>query len=221
MRYVKWTFIGSFWLLVASFLHYTLPQHDVARITDTYLERIDFGENSIFWANAPTGDAVNPQNRDVFFIQTFRTNDRPMIYRNEDTGWGWPPYFKFNTSNLQAQAADLESRSTSGQQAQWVVIRHYGWRNEFLSIYPNAIKIWRVDSPDVTIIPWINITILTLLAGFSWAIWVRWRRFRQARIDPVLEDIGDSLEAATDHVIDRRGKVRRWWDNVRGKTPAR
>lgn len=221
MRYVKWTFIGSFWLLVASFLHYTLPQHDVARITDTYLERIDFGENSIFWANAPTGDAVNPQNRDVFFIQTFRTNDRPMIYRNEDTGWGWPPYFKFNTSNLQAQAADLESRSTSGQQAQWVVIRHYGWRNEFLSIYPNAIKIWRVDSPDVTIIPWINITILTLLAAFSWAIWVRWRRFRQARIDPVLEDIGDSLEAATDHVIDRRGKVRRWWDGVRGNTPAR
>lgn len=221
MRYVKWTFIGSFWLLVASFLHYTLPQHDVVRITDTYLERIDFGENSIFWANAPTGDAVNPQNRDVFFIQTFRTNERPMIYRNEDTGWGWPPYFKFNTSNLQAQAADLESRSTSGQQAQWVVIRHYGWRNEFLSIYPNAIKIWRVDSPDVTIIPWINISILTLLTAFFWAIWVRWRRFREARIDPVLEDIGDSLEAATDHVVDRRGKVRRWWDGVRGKTQAR
>ena len=221
MRYVKWTFIGSFWLLVASFLHYTLPQHDVVRITDTYLERIDFGENSIFWANAPTGDAVNPQNRDVFFIQTFRTNERPMIYRNEDTGWGWPPYFKFNTSNLQAQAADLESRSTSGQQAQWVVIRHYGWRNEFLSIYPNAIKIWRVDSPDVTIIPWINIIIVTLLTAFFWAIWVRWRRFREARIDPVLEDIGDSLEAATDHVVDRRGKVRRWWDGVRGKTQAR
>ena len=221
MRYVKWTFIGSFWLLVASFLHYTLPQHDVVRITDTYLERIDFGENSIFWANAPTGDAVNPQNRDVFFIQTFRTNERPMIYRNEDTGWGWPPYFKFNTSNRQAQAADLESRSTSGQEAQWVVVRHYGWRNEFLSIYPNAIKIWRVDSPDVTIIPWINIIILTVLTAFFWAIWVRWRRFREARIDPVLEDIGDSLEAATDHVVDRRGKVRRWWDGVRGKTKAR
>ena len=221
MRYVKWTFIGSFWLLVASFLHYTLPQHDVVRITDTYLERIDFGENSIFWANAPTGDAVNPQNRDVFFIQTFRTNERPMIYRNEDTGWGWPPYFKFNTSNLQAQAADLESRSTSGQEAQWVVVRHYGWRNEFLSIYPNAIKIWRVDSPDVTIRPWINIIILTVLTAFCWAIWVRWRRFREARIDPVLEDIGDSLEAATDHVVDRRGKVRRWWDGVRGKTKAR
>ena len=221
MRYVKWTLIGTFWLLVASFLHYTLPQHDVVRITDTYLERIDFGENSIFWANAPTGDAVNTQNRDVFFIQTFRTNDRPMIYRNEDTGWGWPPYFKFNTSNLQAQAADLESRSTSGQEAQWVVIRHYGWRNEFLSIYPNAIKIWRVDSPDVTIIPWINITILTLIAAFFWAIWVRWRRFRQARIDPVLHEIGDSIEEVTDHMIDRRGKFRRWWDGVRGKTPAR
>lgn len=220
MAYVKWTFIALFWLLVGSFLHYTLPQHDVARITDTYLERIDFGENSIFWANASTGDAVNPQNRDVFFIQTFRTNDRPMIYRNEDTGWGWPPYFKFNTANLQAQAADLESRSTSGQEVQWVVIRHYGWRNEFLSIYPNAVKVWRVDSPDVTIIPWLNIVILTFLAAVFWAIWVRWRRFRRARIDPVLHDISDNIEAATDHVVDRRGKVRRWWDAKRGKTPA-
>ena len=220
MAYVKWTFLGLFWLLVGSFLHYTLPQHDVARITDTYLERINFGENALFWANAGTGDAVDRPSRDVFFIQTFRTNGRPMIYRNEDTGWGWPPYFKFNTSNLQAQAADLESRSTSGQEVQWGMIRHYGWRNEFLSIYPNAVKVWRVDGPDARVIPWVNIAILTLLAAFFWAIWVRWRRFRRARIDPVLDDIGDSLEAATDHVVDRRGKVRRWWDGVRGKAPA-
>ncbi len=220
MAYVKWTFIVLFWLLVGSFLHYTLPQHDVARITDTYLERINSGENSIFWANAETGDAVDGPSRDVFFIQTFRTNDRPMIYRNEDTGWGWPPYFKFNTANLQAQAADLESRSTSGQEAQWVMIRHYGWRNEFMSIYPNAVKIWRVDGPDATVFPWITVVILTFLVAFFWAIWVRWRRFRRARIDPVLHDINDNIEAATDHVVDRRGKVRRWWDAKRGRTPA-
>lgn len=220
MAYVKWTFIALFWLLVGSFLHYTLPQHDVARITDTYLERINFGENSLFWAQARTGDAVDRPSRDVFFIQTFRTNDRPMIYRNEDTGWGWPPYFKFNTANLQAQAADLESRSTSGQEAQWVVIRHYGWRNEFLSIYPNAVRIWRVDGPDATVFPWINIVILTFLAAVFWAVWVRWRRFRRARIDPVLHDINNNIEAATDHVVDRRGKVRRWWDAKRGRTPA-
>ena len=219
MVYVKWTLISAFWLLLGAFLHYTLPQHDVVRITDTYLERIDFGENSIFWAHPATGDAVNVQNRDVFFIQTFRTNNRPMIYRNQDTGWGWPPYFKFNTSNLQAQASDLESKSTSGQDLQWVVIRHYGWRNEFLSIYPNAVKVWPVDSPDVRIIPWVNIMILTLLSALFWAVWVRWRRFRRARIDPVLEDLGDSLEAATDHMTDRRGKLRRWWDGL-GRSPA-
>ena len=221
MTYFIWTFRLIFTCLTIGFLHYNLPQHDILRITGTDIIRRDFGGFSqIFYAQNRAADAAL-QNYDLRLISAVRPDGAISVYRNEDTGWGWPPYFKFNTSNLQAQAADLESRSTSGQQAQWVVIRHYGWRNEFLSIYPNAIKIWRVDSPDVTIIPWINITILTLLAAVFWAIWVRWRRFRQARIDPVLEDIGDSFEAATDHVIDRRGKVRRWWDGVRGKTPAR
>jgi hypothetical protein len=88
MFYVKWAFWITFWGGVVAFLHYTLPQHDVVRIADTYEKRIDFGENSLFWANQGTGDAEGTVNRDVFFIQTFRTDDRPMIYRNEDTGWG-------------------------------------------------------------------------------------------------------------------------------------
>ncbi|MDU8910838.1 DUF1523 family protein [Aestuariicoccus sp. MJ-SS9] len=195
MVYVKWTFILIFWALVAMVLHYTLPQRDIARITDTYVERIDFGENSIFWAHPATGDNPNPVNRDVFFIQAFRTDNRPMIYRNEDTGWGWPPYFKFDTSNLQAEASDLESKSTGGA-AQWALITHYGWRNEFLSIYPNAISVRAVPGPDYQKgVNWVNVVILVTLAGLIWAIWVRWRRFRMNRIDPMLEDVGDSLDA--------------------------
>ena len=109
MRYVKWLFIICFWTLVAGIFHYTLPQKDIVRITDTYAKRIDFGENSIFWASSDVGNAEAVVNRDVFFIQTRRANDSIMVYRNEDTGWGWPPYFKFDTSNLQAEAADLVS----------------------------------------------------------------------------------------------------------------
>ena len=108
MAYVKWFFIIVFWVLVAAFFHYTLPQKDIVRITDTYEKRIDFGENSIFWATADVGNDAATGNRDVFFIQTRRANDSVMVYRNEDTGWGWPPYFKFDTSNLQAEAADLK-----------------------------------------------------------------------------------------------------------------
>ena len=143
MVYVKWGFWTLFWLFVAAFFHYTLPQHDVVRITDTYEKRIDFGENSIFWSSADVGNDPTALNRDVFFIQSRLSNGRVMVYRNEDTGWGWPPYFKFDTSNLQAEAADLKS---SAEAPKWVSITHYGWRNEFLSIFPNAVSIRPVGS---------------------------------------------------------------------------
>jgi hypothetical protein len=91
-----------------------------------------------------------------------------------------------------------------------VVIRHYGWRNEFISIFPNAVSVRPIADPDTRLIPWFNIIFLTVLAAIFWAIWVRWRRFRQARIDPVLEDIGDSMEATGDAIAERGGRFRRW-----------
>lgn len=191
MQYVKWTLIVLFWLLVAAFLHYTLPQTDIGRITDTYEKRIDPGENSWFWSGADVGaDPTNP-NRDVFFIQTRQADGDVMVYRNEDTGWSWPPYFKVNSSNLQAEAADLQS---TAEAPKWVAIRHYGWRNEFISIFPNAVKLWPVDGPDVRIIPWFNIVLLTVLAAVAWAVWVRWRRFRERRLDPMFERMGDRID---------------------------
>ena len=216
MTYFKWAIRFVLALLVLGFLHYTLPQHDIVRITNTYEKRIDFGSNSWFWASGDSGNATAPVNRDVFFIETFRTNEKPMIYRNEDTGWGWPPYFKFNTANLQARASDLIGAKDDGA-TQWAVIRHYGWRNEFLSIYPNAVGVKAVDSPDVTFIPWLNIAILIVFFAFVWAIWVRWKRFREARIDPVLEDMGDSFEAAGDNIAEKRGRFRAWLDTFKGK----
>jgi len=215
MVYIKWAFWITFWGLVAAFFHYTLPQHDIARITDTYEKRIDFGENSIFWASADVGNDTGTVNRDVFFIQTVRTNDRVMVYRNEDTGWGWPPYFKFDTSNLQAEAADLKSTSDAPK---WVMIKHYGWRNEFMSIFPNAVSVKPVAGPDAgTGIPWLNIIILTVFFAFVWPIWVRWRRFRAARIDPMVEDMTESWDAAGDAVADRRSRAKRWLDSWRAK----
>ncbi|MDO6586312.1 DUF1523 family protein [Salipiger sp. 1_MG-2023] len=193
MAYVKWVCIAAFWVIVLAFLHYTLPQTDIARVTDTYSQRVDPGANRWFWANADTGESTAAQGRDVFFIQSRLSGDDVMIYRNEDTGWGWPPFFKFDSANLQAEAADV--RSTSAE-PQWVAIRHYGWRNEMLTIYPNAISITPVSGPDARIIPWMNIIILTLLVAFVWAVYVRWRRFRRARIDPALDEVGDNISDA-------------------------
>lgn len=205
MSYLKWAIRSLLLLIVAAFLHYTLPQHDIARITDTYNQRVDYGINSMFWAEGYTGEATGLETRDVFFIQTFRDNGKPMIYRNEDTGWGWPPYLKFDTSNLQAEASDLISKKSADSE-QWVVIRHYGWRSEFLSIFPNAVELWAVDSPDVRIIPWRNIVILTLLFAAFWAIRVRWRRFRRAKIDPILDEVEETWDETEGWL--KRTKVR-------------
>jgi hypothetical protein len=209
MHIVKWVFWITVWAIVGAFFHYTLPQTDIVRITDTYEKRIDFGENSIFWSNADVGNNSTLGNRDVFFIQTRRTKGDVMVYRNEDTGWGWPPYFKFDTTNLQAEAADLKSSATTPT---YVAIKHYGWRNEFLSIFPNAISVRSVAGPDVSKgIPFLNIFILTLFAAIIYAIWVRWRRFRQARIDPTLDRIEDDL-------AEKSGRFKRWMSG--GKTGA-
>ena len=209
LTFLKWVFWGTFWTLVIAFFHYTLPQVDIVRVTDTYEKRIDLGgENSLFWAKADIGSDATPTNRDVFFIQTRRAKGDVMVYRNEDTGWGWPPYFKFDTSNLQAEAAD--AKSTSGA-PQYYALKHYGWRNEFFTIFPNAISLTPVEGPEASKgIPWLNIFIIALFAAIVWAIWVRWRRFRTARIDPTLEAIEDDMAA-------RSGRVKRWLGTWRSK----
>lgn len=207
MKYVKWGLISILTLLVVAFFHYTLPQHDVVRVVDTFEKRVDFGQNSLFWAKSDTGNADGTVNRDVFFIQAFYPNGKPMVFRNEDTGWGWPPYFKFDTTNLQTQATDMKSTKDTPQ---WVVIKHYGWRNEFMSIYPNALDIYPVESPDVRIIPWMNILIFIALGLFGLGFYRLVQRFKRRKIDPLIEqaeehwdtveakasEAGDSIDAA-------------------------
>ena len=213
MRIVGWIITLTFWTLVAAFFHYTLPQKDIVRVTDTYEKRVDFGENSIFWASADAGNAETAINRDVFFIQTRRANDSVMVYRNEDTGWSWPPYFKFDTSNLQAEAADLKS---TAEAPKWGMLTHYGWRNEFFSIFPNAIGLTPVEGPDARKpIPWVNILILVAFGLVYLAIRIRWVRFREARLDPAFEEIQDNFEATGDALAERRSRFRRWLNTWR------
>ncbi|WP_306111823.1 MULTISPECIES: DUF1523 family protein [Roseovarius] len=219
MVYLKWLFWAVFWVLVAAFFHYTLLQTDIVRVTDTYEKRIDFGENSLFWASPDAGNDATAINRDVFFIQTVRADGSTMVYRNEDTSWGWPPYFKFDTSNLQAEAADLKSTSEAPR---WAALKHYGWRNEFLSIFPNGVSIWPVAGPDVgKPFPWLNILILAVFGLVAYGVWRLWRRFRARRIDPVWDGVEARFDAAGNAIEDRRGRVRRWLDTWRPKDKRR
>jgi len=221
MRRVKWILITLVVLIVAGFLEYTLPQHDIVRITSTEVIRQDFSRwNRIFYAQPDSGN-VNNTNRDLRLINAAFPDGKVMVYRNEDTGWGWPPYFKFDTSDLQAKASDIKSTRDNPR---WAVVTHYGWRSQFMSIYPNVIKIRPVDSPDVTIVPWFNIVFFVVLALLLLGLYRMWQKFKRRRIDPVLEDMGDAWDSVGDHadrVSDQAnglwGRLRAWLATWRAK----
>lgn len=221
MRYVKWTFLTVIALIVIGFFHYTLPQHDVVRVVGTYQERQDLSDwTRIFWAT-PDDQSTGLINRDVQFIQAVKANGKEVVYRNEDTGWNWPPYFKFDTANLLARAQDMISTSDNPK---WAVVTHYGWRNIYFSSFPNAISIKPVAGPDVTIIPWFNIFFFVFLAVILLMLRRMWLQFRERSIDPVLEDMGEAWDSVEDRAgaaaTEARGvwgKVKAWLGTWRGK----
>ncbi len=206
MGYLRWGLALVFWGGIAAFLHYTLPQYDVVRIVNTYEERQELNDwTRVFWSR-PDAQSQNLTSRDVQFLQAVRPDGDAIVYRNEDTGWSWPPYFKFDTANLYTEANDAISTKDAPE---WVAIRHYGWRNQFLSIFPNAISLKPVEGPDVRVTNWTSIVILIGLALVFWAIYVRWRRFKARRVDPLMDDVEDNLYAVGDAVSDRKNKLMR------------
>ena len=184
MRILKWLFLFALWSMVAAFFHYQIPRTDIVRIVETEVQRFDVGRRPMFWSQSDGGtDAL--ATRDIGLIRTFYEDGDDMVFRNEDTGWGWPPYFKFDSASLQAQAANLTSDRADPQ---WVAVRHYGWRIPVWSVFPNALSVKPVSGPDVLVIPWVAILLLVLFFAVFWAIYTRWRRFRRARIDPAVDD---------------------------------
>ncbi len=209
LRYIKWGFWIIICTVVAAFLHYTLPQRDIVYITNTSNRLMTFGSNSIFWASPDSGtdETAGAVQRDILFIDAVRRNGSVIVYRNEDTGWIWPPYFKFDSSNLQAEARNLVSTEAAPR---WVAMRHYGWRAPWMSVFPNAISVTEVSGPDVRLIPWFNIIFLTFLFAVVWAVRVRWVRFRDRRIRPAIAGV----DAAYD---EKAAGVSRWFGSWRRK----
>jgi hypothetical protein len=196
MRWPRIIFLSLLALLVGAFLHYTLPQRDIVRIASTEIIRTDFsGLNRFFYAQGDSGGA-QVESRDLRLINTVQADGDVMVYRNEDTGFGWPPYFKLNSADVQAEAANLVSTAESPR---WVAMTHYGWRSRLLTTYPNAISMREVSGPDVTLIPWINIVILLALALAIYMAWRVWERFEDRVIEP-----------AADRVAVRWAKMKDW-----------
>lgn len=205
---LKWGFRIALALIVGAFLHYTMPQHDIVRITNTYNRLTTVGENWIFYSSPDVGTAEGTSTRDIRFIEAVFPDGKVIVYRNEDTGWVWPPYFKYDSSNLQAEASNLKSPKEAPE---WVVVTHYGWRAPWLSIYPNAVRVKPVAGPDVTIIPWVNIILLALLAIAALMVRRMWLQFRERTIDPAVADAGDVLGDLDARADAARAEMRGTW----------
>jgi hypothetical protein len=155
-------------LLVAAgpvaFLDYFLPQHAILRIVGAETRR-------------PMGSSkTSPVTHDVFYIfaEDVETK-KPRVFRNEDTGWGFPWYFKFNSGDLQAVA-----QSIAGERGT-ALFTYYGWRIQLFSIVPNVTNIKRV-APDAELpFPWFNLAFaVVILGGIAWFV-VWFRGFRRGR----------------------------------------
>lgn len=212
MRKLKWAFWIILILFAATFLHYELPQHDIVRITNTYNRLTTVGsENAWAYASPDTGTAESTVTRDIRFIEAVFPDNSVIVYRNEDTGWVWPPYFKYDSSNLQAVAGNLKSTEAVPK---WVSVTHYGWRFPFLSIYPNAVSIREVAGPDVTIIPYVNIVILAALAFLLFMLRRMWLQFRERMVDPAIAE----AEEAQDRARGFFGRIGAWFATWRKKS---
>jgi hypothetical protein len=205
MRKLKWAFWIVVLLFVGMFLHYNLPQHDIVRIIETNNRVTPLGSINKFFYAAQDAGTLATDNRDVRFIDAIRPDGSPIVYRNEDTGF-WPPYLKFDSSNLQAEASNFKS---TAEAPKWVSVTHYGWRIAFESIYPNAVRIRPVDGPDATIIPWANIIILTLLALMLFMARRMWLQFWERMVDPAVasvEEAGDKAKGFFGRLFGRKGR---------------
>ena len=139
--------LAVFILLYALTASYYLPRTELVHVTGTEIKRLDRDQQD--------GSTVTT---DVRYVMTKRIDDgSAMVFRNEDTGWGWPPYFKFDSGDLAGEAMNIAK--TSGDAT--VLVRYYGWRTNLFSWYPNIVSV-QVVEPDYDGVPIFNITFIVL-----------------------------------------------------------
>lgn len=144
--------------VVGLFLFYNLPRTEVVQISGTDIKRVDSGSGKV--VKKEDLESRSPvETYDVRYINAVSRSGKIMVFRNEDTGWGWPPYLKFDSADLTAQA---QAYATAADKP-WVLLKYYGWRIRIFSMFPNAISL-RTVAKDYTHFPLFNIVVISLLA---------------------------------------------------------
>ncbi len=155
MKKIFIAYIVCFAIGTAILFSYYLPSTDIVKITGSEVKRVD-NDGPISADNPADGPT-----RDVYYIYTINENKKIMVYRNEDTGWSFPFYFKFNSADIQAQA---QSANDANQISRIV---HYGWRFNMMNMFKNIVSIKPVDSFEAS-----TFSFYTILKFAGWFIWL-------------------------------------------------
>jgi len=141
------------------FFHYNLPRTAVVQISGTDIKRVDKAvEETDKEDETKEQVATTHHTSDVRFINSVSRKGKPMVFRNQDTGWGWPPYFKFHSADVAAKAQAF----AINKDEPWVLVKYYGWRFTVFSAFPNVLKLKQIDK-DYTHVPIFNIVFIILL----------------------------------------------------------
>lgn len=155
-------------LIFLSGLSFYLPSTVKVKLTGTEIKRMDSDTKT---DNAQTG----PRDVRLVLSKNIETDDA-LVFRNEDTRWGWPPYFKFNSGDLAGDIANI----MDGDKDAVVLISYYGKRIKMLDMYPNIISLKKVDK-DYTHIPWFNIIFFVVFFGLIAFVAFKIRGFLKRR----------------------------------------
>ena len=130
--------------IIAASLYYYLPSTVMVQVVGTEVKRVEKKIKS-------------KKVSDIRYVIARRISDeKTLVFRNEDMAW--PPYFKFDSSDLSGKAIDWSDKNPRPV----VLLTYYGWRIPFLSMHPNATSLKQVD-PNYRHIPWLNIIVIGLL----------------------------------------------------------
>ena len=159
-------FIKYFLIIVVMLFHavlfaginFVFPHYETTHVTGVEVKRVD-KDGPITKANPEDGPT-----RDVYYIYTQRTGEtQPTVYRNEDTRWAFPFYFKFDSAVQQARASGFE------QNQKMVEIKYYGWNMVMYNEFRNVISMEEVteDQGSHPILSWIFYALGVLTLFFS------------------------------------------------------
>jgi len=180
MKKIKLAMAALLLVAVALFLFYNLPRTVVVQISGTDMKRVDRASGKVVERKAADDPGRGTlQTYDVRYINSVARNGKTRVFRNEDTGWGWPPYFKFNSADLTAQAQAY----ASVPEKPWVLVKYYGWRIRIFSMFPNAVSLQTVDR-DYSHFPLFNIVFIGLLVVAVFIVWRKVRKLLKRRRGP-------------------------------------